>query len=209
MFSRSSTLGLASLVLLAYGCNKSTENTPSPAGQAVPPAAITSDTPMRDAKVVVTDFLGALRRGDNDAATRLLSKVARQKVAETGRNIAPAANDRVQFEVDEAVFPTPDHKIAHVPARWTDLDEMGHSRTDKATWVCRLEDDGWRVAGFAAYVFEREDPLLLSFEDPEDMAKKQKWLSEEMARRAKQEAPPPTSGENPTQAEKPQDAFRR
>ncbi len=36
------------------------------------------------------------------------------------------------------------------------------------------------MAGFAAYVFEGEDPLLLSFEDPEDMAKKQKWLKEEI-----------------------------
>ena len=56
----------------------------------------------------------------------------------------------------------------------------GKPRTDKATWVCRLEPEGWRVAGFAAYVFEGEDPLLLSFEDPEDMAKKQKWLKEEI-----------------------------
>ena len=41
------------------------------------------------------------------------------------------------------------------------------------------------MAGFAAYVFQGEDPLLLSFEDPDDMAKKQNWLKEEITRRAK------------------------
>ena len=97
-----------------------------------------------------------------------------------------------------------------MPSKWIDLDETGKSRIDKATWVCRLEPEGWRVAGFAAYVFEGENPLLLSFEDPEDMAKKQIWLEEEMTRRRKQATPAPAGGENPFQAEKkPQDAFRR
>ncbi len=109
------------------------------------------------------------------------------------------------------MYPTPGHDIAHVPTRWIDLDETGKPRTDRATWVCRLEAEGWRVAGFAAYVFEGEDPLLLSFEDPDDMAKKQNWLKEEITRRAKQETATPASGENSFQAEqkKPQDAFRR
>ncbi len=142
-----------------------------------------------DAKVVVTRFLEAMRKGDNDAATKLLTKVARQKVQDSGRCVAPPAHERAKIQVEDVVYPTPDHKIAHVTTKWTDLDEMGKPRTDKATWVCRLEPEGWRVAGFAAYVFEGEDPLLLSFEDPEDLAKKQKWLLDEINRRAKQEAP--------------------
>ena len=123
----------------------------------------------------------------------------------------PPANDTARFEVDEPVFPpTPGHDIAHVPTKWIDLDETGKPRTDNATWVCRLEAEGWRVAGFAAYVFEGEDPLLLSFEDPDDMAKKQTWLKEEITRRMKQATAAPASGGNPFQAEKkPQDAFRR
>ena len=143
--------------------------------------------PSQDAKAVVTSFLEAIRKGDNDAATKLLTKVARQKAEETGRCVAPAANDSATIEVEDAVYPTPGHDIAHVPTKWIDLDATGKPRTDKATWVCRLEPEGWRVAGFAAYVFEGEDPLLLSFEDPEDMAKKQDWLKEEIDRRAKQE----------------------
>ncbi len=112
--------------------------------------------------------------------------------------------------MEEPVFPTAGHDIAHVPTKWIDLDDSGKPRTDKATWVCRLEEEGWRVAGFAAYVFDGEDPLLLSFEDPSDMAKKQTWLKEEIDRRAKQEKAALTGAENPSQAErKPEDAFRR
>ena len=47
-------------------------------------------TPSQDAKAVVTSFLEAIRKGDNDAATKLLTKVARQKAEETGRCVAPA-----------------------------------------------------------------------------------------------------------------------
>jgi hypothetical protein len=66
------------------------------------------------------------------------------------------------------------------------------------------------VAAFAAYVFDGEPPLLLSFEDPAGMAKQQKLLDEEIQRRSKEETTPPPSGENPLQAEqKPKDAFRR
>jgi hypothetical protein len=201
------------MALLAFGCNKSSDNGAAQAPPAAAPPAAALNTPAilsQDAKVVVTSFLEAIRKGDNDAATRLLTKIARQKAAETGRCVAPAANDSARIEVEEAVYPTAGHDIAHVPTKWIDLDATGKPRTDKATWVCRLEPEGWRVAGFAAYVFEGEDPLLLSFEDPVDMAKKQDWLKKEIDRRAKQEATPPAAGENSFQAEKnPQDAFRR
>ena len=117
---------------------------------------------------------------------RLLTKSARQKTEKTGWCIAPAAAESAKIEVDDATLPSPDHKIAHVPTRWIDQDESGKPRIDKATWVCRLEPDGWRVAGYAAFVFEGEDPLMIDLEDPDDMAKKQKWLREEIERRGRE-----------------------
>ena len=213
MLSRLSIFGWAVLALLAVGCNKSTDNS---AAQPTSTAASSTTTagpsiPSQDPKVVVSGFLEAIRKGDNDGATKLLTKIARQKAEETGRCVAPAANDSARIEVDSVDYPTPSHDIAHVPTRWIDSDAAtGKQRTDKATWVCRLEQEGWRVAGFAAYIFEGEDPLLLSFEDPDDMAKKQDWLKKEIDRRAKQETAPPAEKENSFQAEKqPQDAFRR
>ncbi|MGO9113917.1 MAG: hypothetical protein ACLP9L_32205 [Thermoguttaceae bacterium] len=212
MLSRFSLLGMAAMGLLAFGCNKSadpgtTQATPAAASNVADTSL--TNLPQQDAKAVVASFLDAIRKGDNEATTKLLTNVARQKAEKTGRCVAPPANDNARIEVEDAEYPTPAHDIAHVKTRWIDLDESGKPRTDKATWVCRLEPEGWRVAGFAAYVFEGEDPLLLSFEEPEDMAKKQEWLKKEIDRRSKQETTPPAGGENPFQAKNPQNAFQR
>jgi hypothetical protein len=213
MLSRFGVLGLAMMGLIALGCNKSTDSGATQGAQsAVSQAADTplASLPKQDAKQVVTSFLDAIRKGDNEGAMQLLTQVARQKAEKTGRCVAPAPNDNAKIEVDEVTYPTASHDIAHVPTKWIDLDESGKPRTDKATWVCRLEPEGWRVAGFAAYVFDGEEPLLLSFEDLEDFAKKQDWLKKEIDRRSKAETTPTAAGETPFQAEKnPQDMFRR
>jgi len=212
MLSRSKSLGLAALALLVFGCGKSsdqgsTKATPASASNA---SAATPATPSLDAKEVVSRFLDAIRKGDNDEAMKYLSRKARQEAEASGRYVVPPPNESAKIVVEDAVYPNADHVIAHVPTSWIDLDDSGKPRTDKATWVCRLEPEGWRVAAFAAYVFEGEDPLLLNFEDLDDMAKKQTWLKEEITRRAKQAASPSTPGANSFQAEKnPQDAFRR
>ena len=212
MLLRFTIMGLAAMALLAFGCSKSTDHgtTQATPAAASNPATAPTAAPSQDAKEVVSSFLEAIRKGDNEAATKFLDKSRPPESRGKRSLVCPAANDGAKIEVEDAVYPTPSHDIAHVPTRWIDLDETGKPRTDKATWVCRLEPEGWRVAAFAAYVFEGEDPLLLSFEDPDDMAKKQNWLKEEIDRRAKQETTPPASGENSFQAEKkPQDAFRR
>jgi tetratricopeptide (TPR) repeat protein len=145
---------------------------------------------LHEAKATATRLLEAFRKGDNEAAIRLLTKVARRKVEETGRCVAPPANKDAKFEVDDAVYPTPDHDTAHVPSRWIAPDDAGKRRTDRVTWICRWEPEGWRVAAFDAYVFEGERPLHLTFEDPGDFTKKQKWLVDEIKRRGRQKPSP-------------------
>ena len=209
--SRFGVLGWMAICLLAFGCGKSADQGATQAPPAGANGAASATTaPPQDVKTVVTCFLEALRKGDNDAATKLLSKVARQKAEASGKCVAPPPSESAKIEVEEATYPTPGHEIAHVPTKWIDLDETGKPRSDRAILVCRLEPEGWRVAAFAAYVFEGEDPLLLNFEDLEDMAKKQTWLKEEIARRAKQATIQSADAENSVPAEKkPQDAFRR
>jgi hypothetical protein len=210
MFIRLGILGLASMSLLAAGCGGSSNS-----GQGTPATASVNgpndqDRTAFEVKSVVTEFVNDLRRGDDAKAKALLTKLARQKVEEQGRALGYGANDNVKIEVDDATFPTPEHDIAHVPTRWIDQDESGKPRTDKATWVCRHESEGWRVAGFAAYVFEGEEPLFMNFEDPDDMAKHEKWLQEEEARRSKPESTSHSTGDSSLQAEKnPKDAFQR
>ena len=51
-----------------------------------------------------------------------------------------------------------------------------------------LEVVGNQEGGDAAEVFEGEPPLLLNFEDPQEMQKKQAWLRDEIARTVATEA---------------------
>ncbi|MGA2619808.1 MAG: hypothetical protein ABSF26_19520 [Thermoguttaceae bacterium] len=204
MWQRSWWTGLLVAVLIIAGCGKSGQT--GPAGSAASDQPAAAATPTEPAPVVAA-FLDAIRTGNDDAAMGLLTSTARQKAIEANRNPTPPASDSARYEVGAVEYVGQDG--ARVACTWSDLDESGKPRTDRALWVLRREPVGWRVAGVAAVIFEGEPPLLLNFEDPEDMAKKQQWLREEVARRAKSETPT-ADGKQAAQAEKPpQDAFRR
>ena len=71
---------------------------------------------------------------------------------------------------------------------WTDVDADGQLKTDEAIWVVRREPEGWRIVGVAAMVFPGEPPVVLNFEDPDDMLRQQQWIREEIRRRTEKEA---------------------
>ena len=59
------------------------------------------------------------------------------------------------------------------------------------------ESEGWRVVGVAWTVFHGEPPLVLKFEEPEDLIKKCEWWRAEKARREQAEKNPENSAEKP------------
>ncbi len=130
----------------------------------------------------VQEFLEALRTGNDEKASKMLSTAARQKTAALNRNVTPPASDTARFTIGKVDYVNDDG--ARVASTWTDLDEEGKPKTDEAVWVLRREDKGWHVAGVAAQVFPGEPPLLLNFEDPQDMARKQQWVREEIRKRS-------------------------
>jgi hypothetical protein len=195
----------AALVVLAMGCGKpaGTGESATAAQEAAKPAADATTEPSAGSSAstaasdtdknapatakldgpgaAVQEFLEALRTGSDEKASKMLSTAARQKTAALNRNVTPPASDTAKFTVGKVEYVNEDG--ARVASTWTDLDEDGKPKTDEAIWVLRREDHVWRVAGVAAQVFPGEAPLLLNFEDPQDMARKQKWVREEMRRR--------------------------
>jgi hypothetical protein len=176
-------LGIALLLILS-GCGK----TPQPTnqeqaknGQEATETVTKADGPA----AAVTEFLEAVRTGNDEVASRMLSKLARQKTAALNRSVTPPASDTAKFTVGKVDMIGEDG--ARVACTWTDLDPDRQPKTDEAFWVVRREDDGWRIAGVAAQVFPGEPPLLLNFEDPDDMFRKQQWVREEMRRRMEKE----------------------
>ena len=138
------------------------------------------------AKATVVAFLEAIKRGDDGVARGLLTKVARLKTEELGISVAPPVADTATYSVREAEVVGESDDLVHVGTAWTDVDADGFKTTENVVWVVRLDPEGWRVVGMAMRVFEDMAPLLLNFEDPEDMLAKQEMVAKEIQRRSQQ-----------------------
>jgi hypothetical protein len=149
------------------------------AGAATDPA---KTAPARQA---VVTFLDALKKGDDAAARGMLTKVARAKTEELGISVAPPVNDTATYSVRDCEMIGQAEDLVHVATTWTDVDSDGFKSTENVVWVVRLEPEGWRVVGMAMRVFEDLPPLLLNFEDPEDMIAKQEMVAAELHKRAR------------------------
>ena len=159
------------------------------------------------AKAAVVGFLEAIQRGDEEAASGMLTKVARAKTQEMGLSVAPPVNPSATYSIRDCEMVGDTDDLVHVGTAWTDTDADGFTTTDNVVWVVRLDPEGWRVVGMAMRIFEDMPPLLLNFEDPEDMITKQELVAQELHKRAQaadaESAEPRTArGEKPAQSVK-------
>jgi len=136
------------------------------------------------AKAAVVKFLDAMKRGDEAAARGMLTGVARAKTEEMGISVAPPVPDTATYTVRECEMVSESKDLAHVATVWADVDEAGAPTSENIVWAVRLDPEGWRVVGMAMKIFEDMPPLLLNFEDPQDMLAKQEMVAEELTRRA-------------------------
>jgi len=140
------------------------------------------------AKAAVVAFLDAIKRGDDPAASAMLTKVARAKTQELGLSVAPPVNPSATYTIRECEMVGEAGDLVHVGTTWTDTDPDGFTSTDNVVWVVRLDPEGWRVVGMAMRIFDDLPPLLLNFEDPEDMLAKQELVAAELQKRAQKAA---------------------
>jgi hypothetical protein len=194
---RSACLFLAFLLVspifgLLTGCGKSTADQVAEVASegADDETAATPSTPEpADAADVIHSFLTAIQKGDETTSNDLLTPLARQKTAEMDMAVAPIGSESASFTVGEVELPEEGAgELAHVVSTWTDIDDDGQPHTDEILWVLRHEEQGWRIAGMATKVFEDQPPLLLNFEDPVDMRRKQQLAEAEIERRAREAA---------------------
>jgi hypothetical protein len=184
------TIGAALLAGVMIGCGKSeadqTAADASAAGQAST-GAQAGESNGGPAEAVHA-FLKAVRDGKDDEANGMLTKLAREETAKMNMVVAPPGSDTATFEVGEVeLLSEGDEQGAHVASKWTDVGDDGQPHTDEIIWMLRKEPEGWRIAGMATTVFEGEPPLLLNFENPKDMQRKQQLAEEEMQRRMRAE----------------------
>jgi hypothetical protein len=132
---------------------------------------------------VVGEFLEAMRIGNDDKAMEFLTPLARSKTAELEMVLAPSGSDTATFKIIRCELVG---EQAQVTADWTDLDD-GRPHTDRVIWILRRETPGWRISGMATQVFADQQPIVLNFEDPADMLRKQQQAEEELARRERRD----------------------
>jgi len=196
---RASGLVFLPLVLgVVAGCTGCGSDDPA-APEAV--AAVSSES-KAGPDVAVFDFLKAVQTGDDKKAADMLTKLAREKTAEMEMVVAPPGSETASFEVGQVELL--EDKGAYVSSTWTDVGEDGQPHSDQIVWLVRSEPEGWRIAGMVTKLFESK--LVLNFEDPQDMMRKQQLAEQEMMRRAQQQIQRATA-EQPlddnTQARKP------
>ncbi|MEX2113298.1 MAG: hypothetical protein WD845_08940 [Pirellulales bacterium] len=168
--------------LFALGCS----------GSGPAPQAGTSEVvDTRPPEAVTTEFLEAVRTGDDKKTANLLTPSARAKTADQELVVAPPGSETATFAIRECMLV--EDNGARVSCDWTDLGADGQMHTDRIVWLLRQVPTGWRIAGMATKVFSDRPPVVLNFEDPEDMMKQQEWVSQEMARREKVGAPAASS----------------
>jgi hypothetical protein len=155
------------------------------------------------AKSAVVTLLDAIKRGDDAAASGMLTKVARAKTQELGLSVAPPVNPTATYSIRECEMVGEAGDLVHVGTTWTDTDADGFTSTDNVVWVVRLDPEGWRVVGMAMRIFDDLPPLLLNFEDPEDMLAKQELVAAELQKRAQQAAAKDQAGSRTAQGDKP------
>jgi hypothetical protein len=142
------------------------------------------------AKASVVKFLDAMKRGDEAAARGMLTTVARAKTEEMGISVAPPVPDTATYTIRDCEIVSDTNDLAHVATTWSDVDETGAPTSENIVWAVRLDPEGWRVVGMAMKIFEDMPPLLLNFEDPQDMIAKQEMVASELTRRAAAAANP-------------------
>lgn len=164
--------------------NHSPENSDQAASEKAGPDAAEQGGPAE----AVAEFLDAVKNGQDAKANGMLTKLALEETAKMNMVVAPPGSDTASFEVGEVeLLSEGDEQGAQVASKWTDVGDDGLPHTDEIIWMLRKEPEGWRIAGMATTVFENEPPLLLDFENPQDMQRKQQLAEEEMQRRMRAE----------------------
>ncbi len=165
------SLQFTCVLLIAAGCSQPSGSGAN--GNGPGSVGVAAGTPDK----VVYEFLEAVRTGNDQKTAAMLTPLARKKTAEAEMAVAPPGSPTAKFQVGEVEYVTPEKDGAHVWSRWTDVvDDQGHTRTDELIWVLRKEEEGWRIAGMVTKVYPNQPPLVLNFEDPQDMSRKQQLL---------------------------------
>lgn len=151
---------------------------------------VTGDAPPEK---VVTEFLNALRTGNDGVTAGLLTEKARLETAKHNLAVQPPGTPTAKYEVGKAELLPDDPNMSQVNCLWTETLDGGKTQTDEIAWLVRKEKGCWRVAGMATRIPGKQDPIFLDFEDPLDMMRVWEEANREVEANLAKSAPPSTN----------------
>lgn len=147
------------MAVLTVGCSSSETGSPSSAGSGLSAAA---------AVQVVQEFLEAVRQGNTESASSRLTPLALKRTSELDLNFSPPGSPTARFTVGQAELVEADKAV--VESTWTDLDADGKPQQEQIIWALKLAAGEWRISGMAAELGAGQPPLVMDFENPEQLA---------------------------------------
>jgi len=187
---RIALISLTVFFMSIVGCGESNEPQATNAG----PAAAKQEMPdfqaerpakqYSDPQEAVNDFLIAVTAGNDKAATALLTTGAQREAWTNGLAISSEGFPDAQFAIKEVAY-IKENQEAHVMTEWQNDSEYGGTQNKfQCVWMLRAEQHGWCIYGMATKLemLTPPQPLVLNFENQQEMQKRQEWAQQEIIR---------------------------
>ena len=161
-----SWLACGLFLLATLGCG----GTPTPPVSTAPdPSGLTEAAKPAE---VVAKFLKSLQEGNEQVASALLTRKAREETERNGLVVQPPGSPESQYTVGQEQV---EGQRSVVQSIWAEPDGTGQMQNYQVDWQLNLEQGvGWRISGMATPLDGQM--VLLNFEEPLDMLKK--WEAE-------------------------------
>jgi len=162
---------------LSVGCGGSDAPAPSASngaagGNAAATPGPSGEIPSDPVGRVVYDFLESVRVGQGEnAAAKLLTPLALQKIQEQDLNIAPPGSPTARFKVTHVEMMEGDRAV--VESTWSDVDADGKQYQEPIYCALRICEGQWRIHGMAQYMGEGQAPMVIDFENLDALIEQQ------------------------------------
>lgn len=136
-------------------------------------AAPTATANVMPPNEVVALFFESMRRGDEVQTAGLLTMKAREELAKYGLVVQPPGSPTATYQVGRVSFLDNDKDSAYVESILNEPTGVGQeTKPWEIVWAMRLENDGWKIAGFAFEISPDQAPMVVDFENGADMKAK-------------------------------------
>ena len=138
---------------------------------ATSPAAAVKLPPSETAPGTICQlFVRYLSVGNRSMAEQMLTPAALSTTSRAQLQLEPVGGPLAKYEMEDPRFATNKRKLCQIDCRIKDPSGDQTVETE-ITWICRLQKDGWRIAGMMVEVTPDQPKDYLSFENVKDVTR--------------------------------------